>query len=116
MKRLKRTALWDWVPHEAVISNAKRFETTVLWDWAPHEAVTRNAKRDETYVLQDWAPCEAPSSVLGRADEKSSMPPPPPARGVGGYNHHCIGEEVEWRPLLLYANPLGHRVPAASDM
>ena len=34
--------------------------------------------------------------------------------GVGGYNHHCIGEEV--RPLLLYANPLGHRVSTTPDM
>ena len=50
---------------------------TVLWDWAPHEAVIQNAKRDETYALQEWAPCEAPSSVLGRAAEKVSMPPPP---------------------------------------
>ena len=26
--------------------------------------------------------------------------------GVGGYNHHDIGGEVEWRPPLLYrANP-----------
>ena len=32
--------------------------------------------------------------------------------GVGGYNHHDSGVEGEWRPLLLYANPLGHRVPA----
>ena len=32
--------------------------------------------------------------------------------GVGGYNHLCIGEEVEWRRLLLYAYPLGHHVPA----
>ena len=34
------------------------------------------------------------------------------AGGVGGYNHNCIGEEVEWRPLLLYAYPLGHCVLA----
>ena len=74
----------------------------------------RNAKRDEMYALQDWASCEAPSSVLGRAEEKPT--PPPPAGGVGGYNHHCIGEEVEWRPPLLYANPLGHRVLATLDM
>ena len=59
----------------------KRFETTVLWDWAPHEAVTRNAKCDETYVWHDWAPREAPSSVLGRAEEKSSTAPP--GRGCG---------------------------------
>ena len=39
-----------------------------------------------------------------------------PAGAVGGYNHHCIGEEVEWRPPLLYAYPLGHRVPATPDM
>ena len=101
--------MWDWAPHEAMIQNAKRFRTTVLWDWAPHEAVMRNAKRDEMYVLQDWAPCEAPSSILGRAEEKSSMAPPGRGRG-------CIGEEVEWRPPSLYANPLGHRVPATPDM
>ena len=41
-------------------------------------------------------------------------PPPPPVGGVGGYNHYDIGEEAEWRPPLLYANPLGHRVPAGS--
>ena len=70
----------------------------------------RDAKRDETYALQDWAHCEAPSSVLGRAEEKSSMAPP--AGAVGGYNHHCIREEVKWRSWLLYANPLGHRSPA----
>ena len=74
-KRVETTALWDWAPHEAVIRNAKRFETTVLWDRAPHEAGKRNAKRDKTYILQDWAPSEAPSSVLGRAEEKSSMAP-----------------------------------------
>ena len=43
---------------------------------------------------------------------------PPLAGVVGGYNHHCIGEEVEWRPPLLrppllYAYPLGHRVLAS---
>ena len=27
-------------------------------------------------------------------------------------NHHDFGEELEWRPPLFYANPLGHRVPA----
>ena len=36
----------------------------------------------------------------GRAEEVSlcSTPPPPPAAVVGSYNHHDIGEEVEWRP------------------
>ena len=77
MKRLKTTAMWDWAPHEAVLRNAKRFKTIVLWDWAPHEVVMRNAKRDETYALQDWVPYEATSSVLGRAEEKLSMPPLP---------------------------------------
>ena len=38
--------------------------------------------------------------------------PPPPVGGVGGYNHQNNGEEGEWRPPLLYANPLGHHVPA----
>ena len=38
---------------------------------------------------------------------------PPLAGGMGGYNHHCIGGEVERRPLLLYAYPLGHRVLAS---
>ena len=33
--------------------------------------------------------------------------------GVGSYNPHDIVEEVEWRSPLLYANPLGHCVPAA---
>ena len=33
-------------------------------------------------------------------------PPPPAAGGVDGYNHHDIGEEVEWRPPLLSAHPL----------
>ena len=58
-------------------------------DLAPRETQTTrnnyivgNAKHDETYALQDWAPCEAPSSVPGRAKEKSSMPPPPPRQGV----------------------------------
>ena len=40
------------------------------------------------------------------------LPPPPLAGGVDSYNHHDIGEEVEWRPPLMYANPLGHRIPA----
>ena len=31
---------------------------------------------------------------------------------MGSYNHYDIGKEVEWRPPLLYANPLVHRVPA----
>ena len=62
-----------------------------------------------------WAPCGAPSLV--RAVPKRSLysqpPAPPSAGGVGSYNHLDIGEEVEWRPPLLYANPLGHRLPAA---
>ena len=37
-----------------------------------------------------------------------TVTPPHQAGGVNGYNHHDIGEEVEWRPLLSYANPLGH--------
>ena len=43
---------------------------------------------------------------VGPAEEVSfcSTPPHPLP--------HDIGEEVEWRPLLLYANPLGHRIPA----
>ena len=32
-------------------------------------------------------------------------PPPLLAGGVGSYNCHDIGEEVEWRPRLLYVNP-----------
>ena len=36
----------------------------------------------------------------------NAPPPPPPAGGVDSYNHHDIGEEVERRPPLLYANPL----------
>ena len=30
---------------------------------------------------------------------------PPPAGGVGGYDYPDSGEEGEWRPPLLYANP-----------
>ena len=41
-----------------------------------------------------------------RAKEFSLLsPPPPPGGGVGGYNHRDSGEEGEWRPPLLYANP-----------
>ena len=50
------------------------------------------------------------------AAPKRNCPLLPLARGVGGYNHHCIGDEVEWTPPLLYTNPLGHRVPATPDM
>ena len=31
---------------------------------------------------------------------------------MGGSNHHCNGEVVEWRPPLLYAYPLSHCIPA----
>ena len=31
--------------------------------------------------------------------------PPPLAGVVGDYNHHEMGEEMEWRPLLLHADP-----------
>ena len=49
----------------------------------------------------------------GRAKEVSLLSTLPlPAGGVGGYNHRDIGEEVEWRPPLLCANPLGHCIPA----
>ena len=37
------------------------------------------------------------------------------AGAVGGYNRHCIGEEVEWRPPLLYANPSSHRISTTTD-
>ena len=40
----------------------------------------------------------------------------PAARGLGGDHHHDIGEEVEWRLRLRYANPLGHRVPATLEI
>ena len=43
--------------------------------------------------------------------EVSLLSTGPAGRGVGGYNHRDSGVEGEWRPLLLYANPLGHRVP-----
>ena len=35
----------------------------------------------------------------------SIAPPTPPAGGVGGYNHHYIGGEVEWRPLCSAPPP-----------
>ena len=34
------------------------------------------------------------------------------AGGMGSYNYHDLGEEVECRPLLFYANPLGHHILA----
>ena len=49
-------------------------------------------------------PCQGGLFVLN--------PPPPLAGVVGSYNRHDIGEEVEWRPPLSCANPLGHCVPA----
>ena len=41
------------------------------------------------------------SSVTVRVGENSIYMGPPQAGGVGAYDHHCIGEEVEWRPPLL---------------
>ena len=44
------------------------------------------------------------SGVMGRVGETSIYIRPSPGRGAGGvgaYNHHCNGEEVEWRPPLL---------------
>ena len=42
------------------------------------------------------------SGVTGRVGENSIyIYGPPLAEGVGAYNHHCNGEEVEWRPPLL---------------
>ena len=38
--------------------------------------------------------------------------PHPPQWGCGRLQPRYIGEEVEWIPLLLCANPLGHHVPA----
>ena len=62
-----------------------------------------------------WAPLGTLWGTLSASHAKGVSllsTPPPPQGGVGGYNHRGIGEEVEWRPLLLFANPLGHRVPA----
>ena len=64
-------------------SSESSSESSSSYSSAKVVVATRNVKRDEPYVLQDWAPYEAPSSVLGRAEEKSSMPPPPPGRGCG---------------------------------
>ena len=71
----------------------------------------RNAKRDETYALQDLAPCESPSPVPGRTQEKTSIIPAHAGRGVGGYNHHCLAEEIKWRPPFL-PSPLPLPLPA----
>ena len=40
---------------------------------------------------------ELDGSGFWRGGDVSSVP----VRGVGAYNHHCNGEEVEWRPPLL---------------
>ena len=89
--------------------NAKRYETITLQGWALYETVIQNEKRNEVIASEAWAPCGAPSSVWGMP--KSSGQGPPLVGGVGGYNHHGIGEGLEWRPPLSYANPLGHCIP-----
>ena len=75
---------------------------------ASRDQAPRDTKHEmvETVASQAWAPC-VPSFVLGLAKEVNLLStfPLPLVGGVGGYNHHDIGEEVEWRPPLLYANP-----------
>ena len=48
------------------------------------------------------------------SSSSSSSYGPPLAGCVGSYNH--LGEEGELRPLLLYANTLGHCVPATQKI
>ena len=54
----------------------------------------------------------------GRADEVSvcSIPPPFLAGSCAQLQHHDIGEELEWRPPLLSANPLDRRVVATLEV
>ena len=80
---------------------------------APRGPANTVAVHVQCAVQRGAGQCRA---VQGRACTCQNRPWPPPVGGVGGYNHHCIGEEVEWRPPLLYANPLGHRVLATRDM
>ena len=61
---------------------------------------------------QAWAPCGAPSLVWAVPKRSPYYQPPPLAGSVGGGDSGDIGEEGECRPLLLYANPLDHHVPA----
>ena len=81
---------------------------TALRDWAPLKMVVRNAK-------QSKRPHRLGPSLVRAMPKRSPccQPPLPPAGGVGGYNHRDNDEEVQWRPPLLYSNPLGHRVPAS---
>ena len=53
---------------------------------------------------QAWAP-RAPSLVQAVPKRSLYGQPPSLSRGVGGYNHRHIGEEVVWRPVLLSTNP-----------
>ena len=89
--------------------NAEQYETTASWDWAPYEMVIRWKWSERLgYPVGTLFGAGCAKEVL------PSTPPPPPAGDVGGSKHHGIGEEEEWRPLLSYANPLGHRIPATS--
>uniref|UniRef100_A0A7S4FWQ2 Uncharacterized protein n=1 Tax=Eutreptiella gymnastica TaxID=73025 RepID=A0A7S4FWQ2_9EUGL len=66
-------------------------------------------RNDRNGTLRDWAPRKVCASLVWLPCHTVHLSPliiilrPPLAGGVGGYNHHCIGEEGEWRPPLLYA-------------
>ena len=56
-------------------------------------------------ALRCDGPCRRTTYIYG----------PRHARGLGGYNHCCTAEEVEWRPLLLKTYSLDHRLSAKLD-
>ena len=110
-------------------SQAKREtdETTTQWDWAPHWVVNRNTKRSKRSTLRVWAArevlgkhckvaaCLPRSLVLGRARERilllSLSTNGPLRQGVWAATTTMqLVRRMEWRPPLLYAYPLGHRV------
>ena len=96
---------WDRAPRQATLQNR---ETSAPLNRADRNAKRLNGPHRPGHPLGHWA---LRSEWLYRRVLLLPLPAALPWQGgVGGYHHHYIGEAVEWRPLLLYANPLGHRV------
>ena len=71
----------------------------------PHEV--RNAKRVETNAPQAWAPMRGTLFGVGPCrGGLFELNGPPPAGGVGSYNHHCNGEEDGVEASVVVCEPL----------